>query len=278
MHRAMHRALTRLAPVAAAAAVCALTACGGGGSGGAEPPVTTNTLEDSSAVANALATEAHAAMASASRVPDTTAAAQVSALANAVAAGQITVSAGRLTVPCALGGSISADFPSNLGNIVVGTPYTLNFINCVQVAGQTANGVLSLSFVSLSNTNNFSETATFNVTVTQANGSSTTYSGKQSCTVVAGVADCSYSDGARSFAGNFSQKGGTLNGSYAWAYPLSNGSAANVTFQFSNWTASAGSIEVDGPNKFRATVTRDGANSYTITIKGGAPRKVTVPG
>jgi hypothetical protein len=265
--------------LASAGLLALLAACGGGGGGGDAggntngDPVTPSALEDNNAVATTLAVEAQASISAARRVPDGKAASQLASFANGVAAGTVTISNGRLTLACALGGSVSADFPSNPSAIAVGTAYSISFNNCTQVAGQVTNGTLSLTFSSLNNANNFSESATYNITVTQA-GVSTAFTGSQACTVVAGVATCTYSDGARTFGGNFSQSGGALNGGYTWAF----GTVANVNFEFSAWTASAGSVTVTGPNKFRAVVVRDGANSYTVTINGGVPRKVVLPG
>jgi hypothetical protein len=267
--------------VAAAGLLTLLSSCGDGGGGNTGiDPAGPSALEDNNAVATALAVEAQASVAAARRVPDGSAAAQLSSFVNGVAAGTVTISSGKLTLACALGGSIAADFPSNPAAVAVGTAYGISFNNCAQPTGVSGsaslvtNGSLSLTFSSLTNTNNFSASATYNITVTQTGGSSTGYVGNQLCSVVAGVATCTYSDGARTFSGSFSQAGGSLNGNYTWAY----GTVPNVNFEFTNWTASGGGLVVTGPNKFRATVAHDGASSFTVTINGGVPRKVMVPG
>jgi hypothetical protein len=256
----------------AVAMLILLTACGGGSGGdSASGNTTPQSLQDNDAVATALAVEAHASVRAASRVPDAMGTDQITGLVNILAAGS--TSAGRVTAPCAAGGSISADLPSTLLGLAAGKTYSITFNNCQQIVGMVTNGQISLTFSSLTNSKNFSETATYNITVTQG-GSSTTYAGNQACTVAAGVASCTFSDGPRSFGGNFSHKDGVLNGSYSWAF----GNTSSVTFDFSGWSSNGGSIAVSGSDKFRATVVRDGPNSYTITINGGAPRKVTVPG
>jgi hypothetical protein len=249
-----------------------LTACGGGSGGdAASNNSTAQTLQDNDAVATALAAEAHASVRAGSRVPDAMGTDQITGLVSVLATGS--TSAGRVTAPCAAGGSISADLPTTLLGLAAGKTYSITFNNCQQIVGMATNGQISLSFSSLTNSKNFNETATYNITVTQAGGS-TTYAGNQACSVVAGVANCTFNEGPRSFGGNFSHKDGVLNGTYSWAF----GSNSSVTFDLSNWSASGGSINVSGTDKFRATVTRDGPSSYTITINGGAPRKVTVPG
>jgi hypothetical protein len=248
-----------------------LAACGGGsGSGSAEAPAVQG-LQDSDAVATALAAEAHGSVRTASRVPGPMGTAEVTGLVNVLAGG--TTAAGRVTAACAAGGSISADLPSTLLGLGAGKTYNISFANCQQMPGMVTNGQISLSFSSLTNSNNFSETATYNITVTQ-NGSSTAFAGNQACTVVGGVASCTFSEGPRNFGGNFSNKDGVLNGSYSWAF----GTSSSVNFDFSNWSSTGGSIAVSGTDRFRATVVRDGPSSYTITINGGTPRKVTVPG
>jgi hypothetical protein len=257
----------------AVAVAALLTACGGGG-GGSDPAADnrpSQTLQDNDTVAMALATEAHASVRAAGRVPGEMGTAQLTGLVTTL--GQGNNVGGKLTVPCAVAGSISADFPAALSGLTTGKTYSVSFNSCEQVAGMVTSGQISLSFTSLVNSNNFVETATYNITVTQA-GSTTTYAGNQSCTVAAGVASCSFQDGQRSFGGSFSNRDGVLNGSYSWTY----GSAQNINFDFSNWSNTGGSISVNGPDKFRATVTRDGPSSYTITINGGVPRKVTLPG
>jgi hypothetical protein len=249
-----------------------LSACGGGSGGDAGADTGgAQTLQDNDAVATALAVEAHASVRAASRVPDAMGSVQLAGLVNMLAGG--TTVAGRITAACAAGGSISADLPSTLLGLVAGKTYSISFSNCQQIPGTVSNGQISLLFSSLSNSNNFSETATYNITVAQG-GTTTTFAGNQACTVAAGAASCTFSDGPRSFAGNFSHSNGVLNGSYSWAF----GSSSSVNFDFVNWSATGGSIDVSGTNRFRATVLRDGPNSYTITINGGVPRKVTVPG
>jgi hypothetical protein len=261
-----------LAALSTAALLSLLTACGGGSGGdSATANSTPQSLQDNEVVATALAAEAHGSVRAASRVPGAMGTDQLAGLVNILASGS--TSAGRITANCAVAGSISADLPSTLLGLSAGKAYTVTFNNCQQVAGMTTNGQISLSFSSLTNSNNFSETATYNITVTQG-GSTTTYAGNQACTVVAGVPSCTFNDGPRSFGGNFSNKDGVLNGNYSWTFS----SASNVSFDFNNWSNSGGSIAVSGPDKFRASVVRDGPSSYTITINGGAPRKVTVPG
>ncbi len=270
-----HLTAQKSGAVAAVAAVCAaaalLTACGGGSSDAAPNDATSQALQDNEAVATALAVEAHASVRVASRVPDVMGTDQLTALVNILAGGS--TSGGRITAACAAGGSISADLPSTLPGLAAGKTYSVSFNNCQQLPGMVTNGQISLSFSSLTNSNNFSQTASYNITVIQG-GSSTTYAGNQACTVVAGVASCTFSDGPRSFGGNFSHKDGVLNGSYSWVF----GSTSSVTFDFSGWSSNSGSINVSGSDRFRATVVRDGPNSYTITINGGAPRRVVVPG
>jgi hypothetical protein len=264
---------------AAAVLLGCFAACGGGsgsqssgesGSDNATP--SSRGLQDNLGVATALATEAHASIKAAGQVPEAMGTAQLTSLVNRVGAG--TLVDGKLTAACALGGSVSADFPVALTSWTTGKTYTLIFTNCEQMAGVVSNGLISLSFSSLVNSNNFVETATYSITVMQANGSITTYAGRQSCTAIAGAVSCSFSDGQRSFGANFSNASGTLNGSYGWTH----GGGQNINFDFSNWSTSGGTLNVNGPDKFRATVVRDGPNSYTITINGGAPRPVTVPG
>jgi hypothetical protein len=261
---------TLCAPICAAL-LSLFTACGGGsGNEAAADNSSAQSLQDNDAVATALAVEAQGSVRAASRVPAAMGTNQLTGLVNILAGGS--TSAGRITANCAVAGSISADLPNALLGLSVGKTYTVAFSNCQQVAGTATDGQISLAFSNLSNSNNFSETATYNITVTQG-GSSTTFAGTQACTVAAGVASCTFNDGPRSFGANFSNKDGVLNGNYSWTFS----STSSVSFDFSNWSNSGGSIAVSGPDKFRATVVRDGPNSYTITINGGAPRKVTVP-
>jgi hypothetical protein len=270
MHQ--HRPFTFLA----AGLFTLLTACGGGG-GSTDTP-NAQTLADNSVVATALAGEAQASIASAQRVPDATSLAQWLGLTGGVSGVSEVFGAAndaiKPTLVCPLGGSLTLDLPTDLSSLKLGTPYTLTFNNCVQQKGQVTDGVVSVSFSSFSNKDNFSETATYNLRVVSTTGSSVSFVGTQSCVFTAGAGNCRFNDGLRSFDVSFSNVNGTLNGSYSWAY----GSDTRVDFSFNNWTTTAGTIVVTGPNNFRAVVVRDGSNSFTVTINGGAPRKVVLPG
>jgi hypothetical protein len=259
----------RLFALAATGLGAVLAACGGGG---ATDAPAAQTLADSRVVATALASEAQASITSAQRVPNSTSLVQWLGLTGGVfgsAAGGVI----KPTLVCPLGGSLTVDLPSDLTSLKLGTPYAATFSNCVQQKGQVADGVVTVSFSGFSNGDNFAETATYNLRVSNTNGSTTTYAGTQSCAFVAGVGNCTFSDGPRTFDASFSNIGGTLNGSYSWGY----GPDIRVDFAFSNWTPTGGSAVVTGPNKFRAVIVRDGANSFMVTINGGVPYKLVLP-
>jgi hypothetical protein len=241
-----------------------LAACGGGSSDpaalssnptpGAAP---TAAIADSSAAATALATEAMAAAD----------AARKASLAQGIG-NPFTLAGGVVTtIACPAGGDISYDVPNAMG---AGTVITVSFNSCSFAAGSTATGSVSIQIGSFVDQSNLTFSTTYEVAVSGTEN--LTLGGSQTCSIVADVITCVFSEGGRTFEGSFTYDNGVANGSYQWTYP----NAGTVKFTFVNWTDTSGTIQVTGANGTTATIVRTSATTFTVTINSGTPRIITL--
>lgn len=172
-------------------------------------------------------------------------------------------------VPCTFGGNYTYDFPTS---ITAGTTYSITYNSCQLAQGYVYNGSYQVTYNSFSLNGNYSWTAVYNLSMTGPN-LNYTHSGTQTCTYTAGVGSCTYSDGQRVFNSNFTYSGGVVNGTYTWNGP---DSAGTVSYNFNNFNATGGTISVTASNGFTATITRTGANTFSVVINGGTARLVTI--
>jgi hypothetical protein len=244
--------------------VAMLGGCGGGsgdpaGAGNSNPipgAAPTAAIVDSGPTATALATEASAAADAARK------ASLAQGIGNpfALPGGVVT----KFNCPV---GDITYDVPSAVG---VGTTITVMFNACSFTAGSSLSGSVLITIVNFTDQSNLSFSTTYDVTLSGVEN--LTLSGSQTCSIVADVIGCSFSEGGRTFESSFTYDNGVANGTYQWAFP----NAGTVKFTFVNWTDTSGTIQVVGANGTTATIVRTGATTFTVTINGGTPRFVTL--
>lgn len=172
-------------------------------------------------------------------------------------------------VPCTFGGNYTYELPTSIN---VGTTYGITYNNCQLAQGYTYNGSYQITYNSFNTNGNYSWTATYNLTLVGPNINYTN-SGSQTCTYTGGVGSCTYSDGTRTFNSNFTYNAGVVNGTYTWNGPSG---AGTVSYNFNNFNATGGTITVTASNGFTATITRTGANTFSVVINGGTARVVTI--
>ncbi len=260
----MSRSLTVLMALASTAAL--LAACGGGGDDAAPAPVPTpapptggtpvppppTSSAATEANARILATEADAAIA----------AAEQRSLLPGLPGGVAT------TIACPGGGNVSYDFPTTIG---AGTTYAISYNNCSYGEGYVFNGSYQIRYANFGSPTSFSYTATYDLRYTGP-GLNYTLAGTQTCSATNGTVSCTYSDGRREWGTGFTYTGGRLTGSYS----VADTTLGTLTFNFSNFTATGGSVTVTGSNGFTATITRTGPNTYSVVINGSAPFVITI--
>jgi hypothetical protein len=181
------------------------------------------------------------------------------------------------------GGSIfycgsSRDSPKRAGwnrsGWIEGAPVTMNVYaweNCGR--GYRDHGDYLEVFYNVSaDRASFRWKATYDLSSTRPGDWSARYTGSRTCTVVNGVSSCMYFDGERTFDSGFTWSDGRMNGVYEWKLQDN-----DLNMSYSNWTTASGSLAVTGNSGFRASVARTGANTFAVTINGGASRLITFP-
>lgn len=169
---------------------------------------------------------------------------------------------------CPAGGSFSFDLPNS---IIAGTSWGVEYNACAFAAGYQLNGSYVITYSAFTDLANFGWLAQYSMTYTGPN-LNYSISGTQTCRFSAGLADCTFSDGTRTFGNGFSYGLGTINGSYQWRHPR----GATLSFSFSNWRATSGSLGVSGSNGFTASILRTAVNTFSITINGGPARVIII--
>ncbi len=256
----MSRSLTLL--LALTCTVALLPGCGGGGDDAAPaagpvtpaPPTSNPPTSPLATEANAriLALEADAAIA----------AAEQRSLLPGLPGGVAT------NIACPGGGSVSYDFPTSVG---AGTTYAISYNNCSYAGGYVFNGSYQIRYTSFVGATSFSYSATYDLRYTGPN-LNYTLAGTQTCTAAGGTVSCTYSDGRREWGTGFTYTGGRLTGSYS----VNDTTLGTLSFSFSNFSATGGSVTITGSNGFTATVTRTGPNTYSVVINGSAPFIITI--
>jgi hypothetical protein len=171
---------------------------------------------------------------------------------------------------CPGGGSFSYDVPSTFG---AGTRYTATFSNCSYGGGYVFNGSYEIVYASFTSATDFGFTVNYDLRYTGP-GLNYDYQGTQTCSGSTAGISCTYSDGRRTFASGFTYNGGTVSGSYTFE----DGELGTLTYSFSGFTGSGGTVNVTGSNGFTATITRTGVNTFSVVINGSTPFTVTISG
>ena len=255
----------RLCTLALAAA--ALAACGGGGGDSAAPlsPVTAAGLGDNVTTATTLATETRRALGVSQGVaglPVPSARTVLSAVLN-----------GNTSVACPFGGNWTHDVPPLP---LPGVPYHLTFAQCAFVDQQAYQGNYTVSYTGFTSLDGVQWSGSFNFTLTAPGQAARVLVGTHACSTQNNTVACTVNDGERLYSGSFSYGGDRIQGSYTWR--LGDGTGTDLTLDYTNWTAQGGTATVTGPAGFSATVLRVGANTFTVTIKGGLPYTITLTG
>jgi hypothetical protein len=247
----------------------ALVACGGGGGdsgggrttggGGSSGPgagaTPTAIFTASSTLADDAIAEANAGLASA---------AAISALPDAVTIGSLP--SGVVTdVSSSICSSGSATVDVNGTPNTSGYSVTEVFTNCnlLALSGYIYNGTFKLTFTRYASASDYDFTLQYtNFTLTTPSVSVTTpLSGSYACTVNSSTTSCSWDDGVRSWSSSVTYSGGTLNGYYTTNW---GGGVVKVTF--TNYTATSGTVTIEGASPSRIVITRCGASNYTVSI------------
>lgn len=256
----MSRSLTLL--MALASTVALLPACGGGGDDAAPAPAPTTPAPPTGGTpGSTLATEANARILATEADAALTAAEQRNLLPGLPGGVETSIA-------CPGGGSVSYDFPTTLA---AGTTYAITYNNCSYASGYAFNGSYQIRYSSFGSATSFSYTATYDLRYTGP-GLNYTLAGTQTCTASSGTVSCTYSDGRREWGTGFSYSGGRLTGSYSFT----DTTLGTLTYSFSNFTATGGTVSVTGSGGFTATVTRTGANTYSVVINGSSPIVITI--
>ncbi len=169
---------------------------------------------------------------------------------------------------CNVSGSFTIAAPVDVA--APGTTFTIDFTNCVDVAGLMANGRMN-GVVKTANAAGDATSYTLSWTDFRLSGSSVvggsvTISGAASCTVDSkGDAACTYSDsGARAWGTATTYTNGVLNGTYTGNY-----GGGVVTVKYTNFSASSGTAEFTGANGSKVLITRNSATKFTVVVTVG---------
>jgi hypothetical protein len=269
-----------------ASATALLVACGGGGTSLPATPVTTAittpalaatptaVLVDTSAEANALASEVKAGLTGAQGVNGASAlplGIQTSSLPSGVTTDMSSICAGGGTA------SLSGNISQGSTSMPLNTPLTTTFNNCALViGGASVSGSMVMNFTRYTSAANMAMNVRFNNFSMSGGGlaSTQTFSGAIACDYqgVATASSCFYSDGNRSWDTGTSYSGGVANGTYAANY--GNGS---VKVDFVNFGTAGGTATITGASGNSAVVTYISATSYVVRItKNGITTTHTV--
>lgn len=255
---------TSAAAAAVVLAAAALAACGGGGDSSA-PAVAEPLLGDNTTTATRLATETRRALSVSQGVaglPVPSAGAVLSA-----------VLTGNTTVACPFGGSWSHNVPPLP---LPGVTYQLSFAQCAFVDQQAYQGNYTVSYSNFTSLDAVRWAGNFNLAFTAPGQPLRQLVGTHECATQSNTVACTVNDGERVYSGSFSYAGDRIQGSYSWRFGT--GADTELTLNYANWTAAGGTATVTGPGGFSATVVRTGANSFSVSIKGGVPYSITLTG
>jgi hypothetical protein len=260
-----------------------LSACGGGGGDSpsaaqqsavvlAPAPTTapTTVLGSSSAEASALAQEVKDGLAAASNAS----ASQGVTLPTGIEVGALPTGV-VTTINCTdiggTAGSVSVDAPQAT-QPAAGLAISYTYNGCA-VNGIVFNGTSRTVIDRYVSQTDFAFTSTYiNFTVKYPNLTLRTLNGSQSCNLVNSVASCYFSDGTRGWSStmNYSSTG-VVNGTYGVKY----GSGV-VKVTYTNFGPTSGTAVITGANGSVATITRNSASSFTVSIKTSSTSALTV--